>query len=83
VFSASDLSHVLAGQVVGVGTGTSLADKLAAVLASIGAGDTATACGTLGAFINQVQAQSGKKIPAAQAAALIGAAQQVRTSLGC
>ena len=41
------------------------------------------ACGALQAFINSVQAQSGHQISAADAAALIAEAQQIRAQLGC
>jgi hypothetical protein len=44
--------------------------------------DTAAACGTLGAFINEVNAQSGK-IGATLAASLIAQAQAIQTRLGC
>jgi hypothetical protein len=37
----------------------------------------------LAAFVNEVQAQSGHKIPARAAAELIAAAQRIRTGLGC
>jgi hypothetical protein len=46
-------------------------------------GDLTSACGNLGAFINQVQAQSGKKITVSQANELIAAAQQIKAVLGC
>jgi Right handed beta helix region len=59
------------------GTENSLLAKLNAALASVNQGNTESARGQLGAFINEVSAQSGKKIPAQQAAALIAAAQQI------
>jgi hypothetical protein len=40
-------------------------------------------CGSAGAFINAVEAQSGKKIPASTADDLIAEAQAVRASLSC
>jgi sugar lactone lactonase YvrE len=40
-------------------------------------------CGSLAAFINALQAQSGKKIPATDAAELIAQASALRESLGC
>jgi hypothetical protein len=46
-------------------------------------GDSKDACGTLGAFINQVKAQSGKSIPAGTASSLIAAAQQIEAVIGC
>lgn len=41
------------------------------------------ACNKLSAFINNVQAQSGKAITVDQANQLIAAANQIRASLGC
>lgn len=45
--------------------------------------DTAGACGMLGAFINEVQAQSGKALTVDQATELIDLANQVLTALEC
>jgi hypothetical protein len=59
------------------GTENSLLAKLNAALASVNRGNTESARGQLGAFINEVSAQSDKKIPAQQAAALIAAAQLI------
>jgi hypothetical protein len=73
----------LQGQVVGVGPGTSLADKLTAVENDLTTNDTADGCSTLGAFIHEVNAQAGKKIGAAQAAPLITQAQNIQAALGC
>jgi hypothetical protein len=63
--------------------GNSLTAKLQGILADINAGNTAGACTKLAAFINEVQAQSGKQISAADAALLIQAAQTIRGALGC
>ena len=60
--------------------------KLQNVLAALDAaedGDTATACNKLDAFINEVQAQTGKAITAAQASQLIAATNQIKATLGC
>jgi Thrombospondin type 3 repeat len=65
------------------GPANSLLVKIQAASKSILAGQTVDACGQLAAFINEVQAQSGNKIPASAAASLIAAAQQIRTGLGC
>jgi Thrombospondin type 3 repeat len=65
------------------GPANSLLVKVQAASKSILSGQTVDACGQLAAFINEVQAQSGNKIPAAAAASLIAAAQQIRTGLGC
>jgi hypothetical protein len=45
--------------------------------------DTADACATLGAFINEVDAQTGKKIDSAQASTLVTDAQNIEAALGC
>lgn len=85
--TADELTQDLVGQVQGLGlpTGTanSLVAKLQAALGSISAGDATTACNQLNAFINEVQAQSGKKIDASDATALIEAAENIKTDLGC
>jgi len=65
------------------GTENSLITKLQDALAAIGASDTATACDSVTAFINECQAQSGKKLTADQAMQLINSANQIKTDLGC
>ena len=65
------------------GTESSLLAKLQAASASLAAGGTTAACGSLGAFVAEAQAQSGKKIPAADAAALVEAAEALEQALGC
>jgi len=57
--------------------------KLQTALAMVQANDSAAACGTLAAFINDVSAHSGKDISVADADALIAKATQIRTVLGC
>lgn len=79
----TDLTDAVTGLVLHKGTETSLLAKLDAAMAALAAGDTKTACNNLGAFINEVQAQSGKKIPAPDADALIKLAEQIKTGLGC
>jgi hypothetical protein len=49
----------------------------------LASGDVKDTCGTLGAFVHEVQAQSGKHIPAAQVASLIAAAKQIEAVLVC
>lgn len=85
--SAADQTTALVGAVQGLnlpaGNKTSLLAKLNAALQSIATGHTLTACNQLSAFINEVQAQAGKKIAAADAAALIAVASHIRATLGC
>ena len=45
--------------------------------------DRATACNQMGAFIYEVQAQTGKALTQAQATQLISAANQIKVVLGC
>ena len=63
--------------------GGSLNAKLNGILAAINAGQTANACTQLNAFINEVNAQKGKKISVSDASALIAAAENVKTAIGC
>ncbi len=75
----TDLLHA----VQGVGPGTSLADKVQSAQSSLASGDVASTCSILSAFINEVNAQSGKKIPVAQADQLIADAQRIQSVLAC
>ena len=61
----------------------SLIAKLQGAQASRDRGDNPAACGQLGAFVNQVEAQSGKKIGAGDAADLIDDVTAIRESMGC
>jgi hypothetical protein len=65
------------------GTQTSLDAKLKSIQQALNANDTATACSSLTAFMNQVKAQSGKALTASQAAALLDAARQIQAVVGC
>ena len=73
----------LAAAVKGVGPGKSLSATVAVAQWFVAHGRPRAACLTLTAFNLEVRAQSGKKIPAAQAATLIAAAQRIRSVLGC
>ena len=75
----ADLSQA----VQGIGPGTSLADKVTQVQSYVASGDIADACATLGAFVNEVHAQSKKSIPLATADQLIAAAQRIQAVLSC
>lgn len=66
-----------------VGTANSLIRKLQNAIDAANASDTATACDLLTSFINECQAQSGKKLTPAQSTQLINSANQIKTSLGC
>jgi uncharacterized delta-60 repeat protein len=63
--------------------GSSLTDKLTSVQRLLERGKTAQACANLEGFLNQVSAQRGKGLTAAQADALISAGERVGSTLGC
>lgn len=65
------------------GIANSLNIKLQDAIAAANAGNNAAACHHLNAFTNQVRAQAGKALTAAQAEQLLGVAAQVRAALGC
>ena len=65
------------------GTENSLLTKLEDAIAAIEASDIVTACDLLSAFINECQAQSGKKLTTAQASQLTSSATRITTDLGC
>jgi CSLREA domain-containing protein len=78
------VSNAITALTLQKGVSTSLQTKLSSVQAAITAGDTAGACSSLTAFINEVNAQAGKKkISSADAANLIALATALKTSLGC
>ncbi|PWT87805.1 MAG: hypothetical protein C5B55_14210 [Blastocatellia bacterium] len=65
------------------GTTNSLITKLQSALTAIDFNDTATACSSLTAFINECRAQSGKKLTPDQSTQLINSANHIKTDLGC
>jgi hypothetical protein len=81
--TVTDLQNAVSGLALDKGLDTALHAKLTAVLNAIAAGDLTTACASLTAFINQVNAQSGKKIAPADAASLVATATAIKASLGC
>ena len=56
---------------------------MAAIQEYVAADDTADACATLGDFLNEVNAQTGKKISSARAASLDFQAQDIDAALDC
>jgi len=81
-----DLASLVNGFNLKQGIENSLDAKLQnanAALAAANAGDIAGACNLMAAFINEVNAQSGKALTSAQASQLLAAANQVRSVLGC
>jgi hypothetical protein len=79
----ADLKELVAGLRLPKGLTTALNSKLDEALAALDADDTAAACGSLQAFLNQVAAQNGKKLTEAQAQQLTDAANEIRAMLDC
>jgi streptogramin lyase len=73
----------LAEAVKGVGPGKSLAATVAVAQWFLARGQIHATCLMLTVFKLEVRAQSGKKIPTAQATALIADANRIRALLGC
>jgi hypothetical protein len=67
----------------GVGSGQSLSSKASAALAALDAGNAGAACAILSAYDHEVDAQTGKKLTAAQAAALRATTAQIASRLAC
>ena len=67
----------------GVGPGKSLSAKVRNAQAALASGDTRGACNILGAFVNELEAQSAKSLTTAQADQLIGDATRIQAVLGC
>ena len=67
----------------GIGPGYSLINKISDVQAALANNDVPGGCAILSAFVNEVGAQSGKKIPVGTAASLIADASRIQAVLGC
>lgn len=68
---AQSVFDAISGMGLPSGTFQSLSSKLGAYIDSTSRGDQTSACGQLGAFVNSVNAQSGKQIPGADAQLLL------------
>jgi subtilisin-like proprotein convertase family protein len=79
----ADLQATVAGLGLPHGLTTALNAKLQDALNDLNADDTTGACDSLQAFLNQVKAQTGKKLTTAQAQQLTDAANAIRTQLDC
>jgi hypothetical protein len=79
----TDLQNEVTNLGLPKGLTTSLQAKLNDALTAAKANDTATACTKLDDFINQVNAQSGKKIDKNDADNLIANAKHIQAVLGC
>lgn len=83
---ASDINNLIAlvrSFHLAPGIERSLLTKLQSALAALSVSDTVTACDSLGSFINECSAKSGKELTAEQASELINAATQIRVDIGC
>ena len=83
VRGSRELLNMLIAAVGDSGPGNSLQAKLRVVSTRLDVNDVSGACSGLDSFINEVRAQSGKKLSAAQAAGFIDAARGIKTALGC
>jgi len=79
----SDLIALIRSFNLPAGTANSLIRKLQNAIDALNASDMATGCSLLTSFINECQAQSGKKLTPAQSTQLINSANQIKTSIGC
>jgi hypothetical protein len=79
----TDFQGAVTGLGLEEGTEMSFEQKLAAASSALARGERGAACGLLQALIDQVNAQSGKKISAVDAAVLIAEAERIRAVLGC
>lgn len=77
------LFNKLLSLATGVGPGQSLVDKINAAQASYAAQDVPGTCSILSSFSNEVDAQSGKHVDVATAAALLAEVAAIRVVLGC
>ena len=83
VQAIDDLRERIASYGLPRGTARSLDAKLEAALNAWQIGDSAGACNSLLAFLNEVRAQTGKKLTEAQAQQLTAAANDIRAQIGC
>lgn len=83
VKSAAEQLQTLLLAVTGVGPGKSLASKVEVALNAVQSGKLASACSQLNDFMDEVKAQSGKKLTNAQASSLLADAARIRAVMGC
>jgi hypothetical protein len=84
VLSAAEQIDLLLTDATGIGTGTSLADKVKQIQKAMAAGRTRNACTGLTEFLNLVNSQAAKgKLTGAQAASLTAQADRIKATLTC
>jgi hypothetical protein len=69
--------------VTGKGPGSSLASKVKTIKAKVDSGKTTAACNELGAFVAEVNDETGVSISPSDAAALLAEAARIGAVLGC
>jgi len=79
----NDLIALLKSLGLHSGPANSLCVKLQMAARKLERGSLEAACGNLSAFLNEVNAQTGKKLTAAQAEVLTAKATRIRAVLGC
>lgn len=80
---AAEQLAALQAKVTGAGPGASFADKVALAQTYYSVPDVQSACAILDDFLNQVQAQRGKKLSTTVADQLTADAQAIMTTIGC
>jgi hypothetical protein len=75
--------QILANLVAQAGALNQNNSQLQSAVQSFNSGNVGAACNQLGAYINGLQAQAGKSVPAGDAAALIQSATHARAAMGC
>jgi len=78
-----ELADVVESFALPRGIENSLLVKLNTARAALESCSPTTACAPLGAFVKQVEAQSGKKLTTQQADSLLAAVAELRVALGC
>jgi len=79
----NDLMALVGSLGLHAGTANSLISKLRGAASALERGNPEAGCGNLGAFVNEVNAQTGKKLTTAQADLLIAEAARIRAVPGC
>lgn len=83
VLTPAQLLAQLDDEVIGVGSGKSLANKIGLAQTYLAANDIGATCRALGDFVSEVNAQIGKKIEGALATKLVGDAAAIENALDC
>lgn len=83
VKGASEQLADMLDAVEAIGPGESFTEKVSKAQEALATGNVAGTCQSLKAFVNQVNAQSGKKIDVSAASALVADAARIRAVLGC